>query len=209
VAPAAATSTVKPIGGKRVTPVLVSSSLPPRDVANDHFSQRDPLQAVQERLMNLGRRIKRAEQAEARQNAAFGGATTLREEPPAPFEEDFGNTFAADLRKQTAVTNEEAEVDGDFAVSSDESEDGLSLNTKGSERSDPITEWTAQSSEAQPDIPPDRFGKWVKTPAGEASQGGTGGRSGHWGAPSNTWIWVSPSHRGEPTHGADAPGGHL
>ena len=159
--------------------------------------------------MNLGRRIKRAEQAEARQNAAFGGATTLREEPPAPFEEDFGNTFAADLRKQTAVTNEEAEVDGDFAVSSDESEDGLSVNTMGSERSDPITEWTAQSSEAQPDIPPDRFGKWVKTPAGEASQGGTGGRSGHRGAPSNTWIWVSPSHRGEPNHGADVPGGHL
>ena len=45
--------------------------------------------------MHLGRRIKRAEQAEARQNAAFGGATTLRDDPPAPFEEDFGVAFAA------------------------------------------------------------------------------------------------------------------
>jgi hypothetical protein len=38
---------------------------------------------------------------------------------------------------------------------------------------------------------------------------GTGGRSGRRGDPSNTWIWVSPSHRGDTTHGADAPGGHL
>ncbi len=90
----------------------------------------------------------------------------------APFEEDFGAAFAADLRKHTAKLDEEAEVDDDVAVSSDESEAGLSVTTKGSERADPITEWTAQSSEAQPDIPPERFGRWVKTPAGKASQGG-------------------------------------
>ncbi len=124
--------------------------------------------------MNLGRRIKRAEQAEARQNAAFGGATSLRDEPPAPFEEDFGAAFAADLRKHTAKLDEEAEVDDDVAVSSDESEAGLLVTTKGGERADPIMEWTAQSSEAQRDIPPERFGKWVKTPAGKASQEGTG-----------------------------------
>ncbi len=75
--------------------------------------------------MNLGRRINRAEQAEARQNAAFGSATTLRDDPPAPFEEDFGAAFAADRRKHTADPNEEAEVDDDIAVSSDESEAGL------------------------------------------------------------------------------------
>jgi hypothetical protein len=180
-----------------------------RDQANGHFTQRDPLRAVQERLMNLGRRIKRAEQAEARQNVAFGGATTLRDDPPATFEEEFGVAFAADLRKPTADLNEEAEVDDDITVSSDESEAGVSVATEGSERSDPITEWTAQSSEAQPDIPPARFGKWVKTPAGKASQGGTGGRSGHRGDPSNTWAWVAPSPRGETTPEADAPGGHL
>jgi len=175
LAPGAATGTPRPNGGKRVTPVLVSSSLPMRDQANGHFTQRDPLRAVQERLMNLGRRIKRAEQAEARQNVAFGGATTLRDDPPATFEEEFGAAFAADLRKPTADLNEEAEVDDDITVSSDESEAGISVATEGSERSDPITEWTAQSSEAQPDIPPARFGKWVKTPAGKESQGGTGG----------------------------------
>ena len=38
---------------------------------------------------------------------------------------------------------------------------------------------------------------------------GTGGRSCHRGAPSKMWAWVSPSHQGETTHGADAPGGHL
>ena len=96
--------------------------------------------------MNLGRRIKRAEQAEARQNVAFGGATTLRDDPPATFEEEFGVAFAADLRKPTADLNEEAEVDDDITVSSDESEAGMSVTTEGSERSDPITEWTAQSS---------------------------------------------------------------
>ncbi len=153
--------------------------------------------------MNLGRRIKRAEQAEARQNAAFGGATSLRDEPPSPFEEDFGAAFATDLRKHTAELDEEAEVDDDVAVSSDESEAVLSVTTKGSERAD-ITEWTAQSSEAQPDIPLERFGKWI--PAGKASQGGTGGRSGHRGAPSNTWIWVSPGHRGRPPTGPTPPG---
>ncbi len=90
--------------------------------------------------MNLGRRIKRAKQAEARQNAAFGGSTTLRNDPPAPFEEEFGAAFAADLRKPTAYPNEEAEVDDDITVSSDESEAGLSVTTEGSERSDPIAE---------------------------------------------------------------------
>jgi hypothetical protein len=43
------------------------------------------------------RRIKRADQAEARQNAAFGGTTTLRDDHSAPFEEDFGAVFAADI----------------------------------------------------------------------------------------------------------------
>ena len=67
----------------------------------------------------------------------------------------------------------------------------------------------AQSSEAQPELPPEKFGKWVHTPPGRLSQGGTGGRSCHRGAPSKMWAWVSPSHQGETTHGADAPGGHL
>ncbi len=131
---------------------------------------------------------------EARQNAAFGGAPTLRDEPPAPFEEDLGAAFAADLRKHTANPNEEAEVDDDITVSSDESKAGQSVTTKGSERSDPITVWTAQSPEAQPDIPLERFGKWGRTPAGEASQGGTGERSG---------ITQLP---GDTTHGHTSPG---
>jgi hypothetical protein len=126
-APGTASSTPKTSGEKRVTPVLVSSFVPPRGQAHDHDSQSDPLHAGQERLMNLGRRIKRAEQAEARQNAVFEGATTLREEPPAPFEEDFGAAFAADLRKPTADLNEEAEVGDDIAISSDECEARLSV----------------------------------------------------------------------------------
>ncbi len=87
-----------------------------------------------------------------------------------PFEEDFGAAFATYLRKPTGDLKDEAEVDDDITVSSDE--DGMYVTTKGSQRSDPITEWTTQSSEAQQDKAPERFGKWAKTPAGKASQGG-------------------------------------
>jgi hypothetical protein len=55
--------------------------------------------------------------------------------------------------------HDEAEVDDDVPVSSDESEDGESVTTEGNERADPITEWTAQSSKTQPKIPPEKFGK--------------------------------------------------
>ncbi len=81
--------------------------------------------------MNLGRRVKRAEQAEARQNAALGGTATLQEDPPAPFEEDFGAAFATDLRVPRDHPYEEAEVDNDITVSSDKTEDGESITTKG------------------------------------------------------------------------------
>ncbi len=101
----------------------------------------------------MGRRIKRVEQAEVRQNTAFGGAMSLHEQPPASFEEDFGADFASYLRKPMANLHDEAEVDDNIPVSSDESEDGESVTTEGNERAFPITEWTAQSSEAQPKIP--------------------------------------------------------
>ena len=200
----------KAVGGrKRVTPVLLGTSLPTRDQTNQQPLDKDPLRAVQERFMDLGRRIKRAEQAEARQNTAFGGAMSLHEQAPASFEEDFGVNFASYLHKPQGNLHDEAEVDDDVLVSPDESEDEESVTTRSSERADPITEWTAQSSEAQPELPPEKFGKWVHTPPGRLSQGGTGGRSCHRGAPSKMWAWVSPSHQGETTHGADAPGGHL
>ena len=113
-------------GRKRVVPVFLGTILPPRDQTNQQFHDRDPLRAVQERFMDLGRRIKRAEQAEARQNTAFGGAMSLLEQPPASFEEDFGNSFASYLRQPKGNLHDEAEVDHDVQVSSDESEDGES-----------------------------------------------------------------------------------
>ncbi len=79
--------------------------------------------------MNLGRRMKMAEQAEARQNVAFGGAATRQEDSPAPFEEDFGAAFATDLRVPRSHPDEEAEEDDDLTVSSDETEDGASVTT--------------------------------------------------------------------------------
>ena len=63
--------------------------------------------------MDLGRRIKRAEQAEARQNIAFGGAMSLLEQAPASFEEDFGTSFASYLRQPKGNLHDEAEVDHD------------------------------------------------------------------------------------------------
>ncbi len=96
-----------------------------------------------------------------------------------------------------ADSNEEAEVDDDIAVPTDESEAGLSVTTKGSKRSDPTTKWTAQSSEAQPDIHPERFGKWVKTPVGKASEGGPGDDRATGGIPQHVDLGITQT-----------PGGH-
>jgi hypothetical protein len=151
--------------------------------------------------MDLGRRIKRAKQAAARQNTAIGGAMSLREQAPASFEEDFGTDFARYLYKPKGNLHDEVEVDDDIPVSSDESEDGESVTTEGNERADPITEWTAQSSEAQPDIPPERFGRWVKTPPGRLSQGGTEGGRATGGLPPTRGFGYHPATRGKPTTG--------
>ena len=151
--------------------------------------------------MDLGRRIKRAEQAEARQNTAFGGAMSLREQPPASFEEDFGTSFASYLHQPKGNLHDEAEVDHDVQVSSDESEDGESVTTKGSERADPITEWTAQSSEAPPELPPEKFGKWVQTPTGKPSQGGPGDGLATGGLPPRCGLGYHPATRGRPPTG--------
>ncbi len=125
---------------------------------------------------------------------------SLHEQAPASFEEDFGADFARYLYKPKGNLHDEAEVDDDIPVSSDESEDGESVTTEGNERADPIpiAEWTAQSSEAQPELPPERFGKWVQTPPGRLSQGGTGDGLATGGLPPSCGLGYHPATRGRP-----------
>ncbi len=73
---------------------------------------------------------------------------------------------------------------GEYAVWREWARDKDNLSTGSSITSEPRQD-LLNPSEAQPDIPSERFGKWVRTPASEASQGGTAGRSGHRGDHAN------------------------
>jgi hypothetical protein len=77
-------------------------------------------------FMNLGRRIKRV-----KQNAAFEGAMSLHLNILPSLEEDF--EFPTYLRMPTGSLYNEAEVNDEITVCSDESADGVSVTTKVSE----------------------------------------------------------------------------